>query len=355
MIANLATRASARAFRHAFKATFVLAALAASFLPGAPVQACHHHNHGNHNNGSNEPPQLETIALFDPAAAETPENLAIDSSDNIYVNLALTGEIRRIAPDGTQSTFAQLPLGGPPGTPCGSFVGGLTGMAIDRHDNLYVALASCDADARGIWKIAQNGAATQLAHLPMESLPNGVALRNKHLYVADSALGVIWRVHAKHAGTPEIWFDHLCLAPVDPAFPGANGAQFLDDELYVSNSSAQEIIAIPVRHDGTAGQPRVHASGVPCDDFALDVQGAIYCGTDPFNTLVRIDPDGSSEVLFTHDDGLDGPTSAIFGRSAFERKDLFITNGAFPFFGGPSPRLPSLLRVKLDVAGEPRP
>src|SRR5687768_5354122 len=53
---------------------------------------------------------VETIALFDPAAFETPESVQVDRHGHIYVSLALTGEIRKIAPDGTQSTLAFLPL-----------------------------------------------------------------------------------------------------------------------------------------------------------------------------------------------------------------------------------------------------
>jgi hypothetical protein len=63
--------------------------------------------------------QVETVANFNPTLLETPENIAIDHDNNKYVSLALTGEIRKIAPDGAQSTFALLPLGAPPLTFCG--------------------------------------------------------------------------------------------------------------------------------------------------------------------------------------------------------------------------------------------
>jgi len=51
--------------------------------------------------------RVETIALFDPAALETPESIQIDCHGNIYVSLALTSEVRKIAPDGTQSTLPE--------------------------------------------------------------------------------------------------------------------------------------------------------------------------------------------------------------------------------------------------------
>lgn len=101
----------------------------------APATACHHHDHDD------DDLSPELVATFDASAFETPESMAIDTRDNIFVNLALTGEIRKISAQGAVSTFATLPLGAPPGTPCGAFVGGLTGLAIDGQDNLYASVA----------------------------------------------------------------------------------------------------------------------------------------------------------------------------------------------------------------------
>src|SRR5262245_14091460 len=81
--------------------------------------------------------QVVTVAQFNAAALETPESIAIDRANNKYVSLALTGEIRKIAPDGSQSTFVALPLGAPPLTFCGSFFAGLTGLTFDQNENLY--------------------------------------------------------------------------------------------------------------------------------------------------------------------------------------------------------------------------
>ena len=42
--------------------------------------------------------EVETIALFDFAASETPESIQVDRHGNIYVSLARTGEIRQNRP-----------------------------------------------------------------------------------------------------------------------------------------------------------------------------------------------------------------------------------------------------------------
>ena len=133
--------------------------------------------------------EVETVALFDAGVFETPESIAIDNHNNKYVSLALTGEIRKIAADGMQSTFARLPLGGPPLTFCGPFFAGLTGITLDAHDNLYANLASCDLDSRGIWKLPREGEPRRIAALRLEALPNGIVHHNGQVYAADSTLG----------------------------------------------------------------------------------------------------------------------------------------------------------------------
>ena len=247
-----------------------------------------------------------------------------------------------------------LPLGAPPLTFCGSFFGGLTGITFDEHDNLYASLASCDQGSRGVWRIPRNGQpATRIAALSMQSLPNGIVHHRDAVYVADSVVGAIWRV-ADTGGTAELWASGQKLTQVPNGLPGPNGLKLFEGELYVSNPSQGSVVAVRVSPDGTAGTSRMHAAGVFCDDFAFDVHGNLYCGTDPFNTVVRIAPDGTMETILAAVDGLDGPTAVLFGRKD-EGFDLYITNGAFPFFQVPPPRLPSLLRLPLDVHGFPQP
>lgn len=297
---------------------------------------------------------VETLYLFNPAALETPESVQVTRGGTIYLTLALTGEVRKIAPDGTQSTLAILPIG-PPLSPCFGFFGILGAIGIDKHNNLYAAVGSCDLGSRGIWKVTPSGTATLLGNLPGTALPNGAAFRKGWVYVADSALGLVWRVRAT-GGTPEIWADDpLLKIPPGAPFPGPNGLQIFRNELYVSNSNEGTILTIPFEHHDEAGEVRVHAAlpdELGCDDFAFDVFGALYCTTDPFNRLLRIFPDGSFETLLTAADGLDGPTAAAFGHGR-DRFSLYIANAAFPFFT--TTFRPSLMRLTVDVPGVPRP
>jgi sugar lactone lactonase YvrE len=295
----------------------------------------------------------ETVALFDPAALEAAENIAFDHHGNAYVSLVLTGEIRQIAPDGADTLYAALPLGAPPLTFCGPFFGGLTGIAFDEHDTVFANLASCDPESRGVWRLPRFGAPERIAPLPLASLPNGLVHDHDRLYVADSSLGVIWRVPAG-GGAPEVFASGPLLAQAPNGLPGPNGLKLFHGELYASNPSQGIIVAVEVLPDGSAGAQRIHAEGTFCDDFAFDVHGNLYCGTDPFNTLDRIAPDGTITTLLTAADGLDGPTATAFARNG-DRDELYITNGAFPFFPREGAPRPSLMRVEIGVPGAPLP
>src|SRR5215831_4808066 len=112
---------------------------------------------------------VQTLINFDGSKLEAPENLVIDRDGTIFMTLVLTGEVRKIAPDGTQTTFALLPIG-PPLTFCGPFFNGVTGIALDNQSVLYVAAAACDPANRGVWRILPDGTEQLVANLPIESL-----------------------------------------------------------------------------------------------------------------------------------------------------------------------------------------
>jgi sugar lactone lactonase YvrE len=197
------------------------------------------------------------------------------------------------------------------------------------------------------------GSAELVAPAPAGTVINGIDVDGGFLYGADTFGGLVWRA-PKAGGDLEIWSDDplLDLPPGSP-FPGPNGLRVFRREVLVVNSSTGDIVGIPIQPNRTAGAAYVRATLPPPqggDEFAIDVHGSIYCTTDPFNTLVRLDSDGTTEILLTAADLLDGPTSAAFGRRGRNRKNLYITNGAFPIFGGVRP---SLMRLRLGTPGAP--
>jgi sugar lactone lactonase YvrE len=292
----------------------------------------------------------ETLILFDPSAAETPESIVFDRRDNAYITMAFSGEIRKIAPDLTQSTLAFMPIGGP----CGPVSVVALGLAIDRHDRLYVAVTACDPANSGIWKVdIATGAIELLANAPSFVVWNGIDVHKGFIYAADTFGGLVWRIPTT-GGSPEIWADDpLLQIPPGSPFPGPNGLQYFRGRIYVANTSTGDIVRIPVRPNGGAGQPSVFASVFPfgCDEFTFDARGRLYCATDPFNTLARLSSDGSVETLLTAADLLDGPTSVAFGRRGRNKKNLYITNAAFPIFS--TTFRPSLMRLRIEIPGAP--
>ena len=279
---------------------------------------------------------------------ETPESIVFDRQENAYITLANIGEVRKIAPDLTQETLAVMPLG----APCGAQPTVALGLAIDLQDRLFVAISACDPANQGVWEIdTETGAIQLVANVPSATVLNGIDIRGDFIYAADTFDGFIWRI-PKEGGLAEIWADDpLLKRPPGAFFPGPNGVRIFRGELYVANSSTGNIVAIPFEPGGVAGTARVHASGIPCDEFVFDVHASLYCTTDPFNTVVRVDPDGTQEVLLDATDLLDGPTSVAFGRRGTDRKNLYITNAAFPIFT--TTFRPSLMRLRLGVVGAP--
>lgn len=296
---------------------------------------------------------IETVALFNPLTLDTPESIVFDRQGNGYISMALTGEIRKIAPNGTQSTLAQLPIPVPL-NPCSPLFAVMGALTLDDRDRvIYLTLNTCEVENKGVWKVSiDTGEMSLIAPFPANALINGIVLVGNRLYVADSDLPVIWTV-SKNGGTPTVFLeDELLAADPDVFGPGGNGIQFFRGELYVCVSDALQIIAVPVRSHNRPGTPRVHAD-LPygCDDFAIDIVGNIYATTDPSNRLLYVDRQGNTEVIFDAEDLLDGPTAAAFGRRGLDRFNLYVTNAAFPFFS--IINRPSLMRSTRWIPGLP--
>jgi sugar lactone lactonase YvrE len=293
--------------------------------------------------------ELELIASFDTAAGETPEDVYVDPFGNKFISLAEKGEIRKIDAQGRQSTYATLPVGGPRATFCSGFYGISGPITFDPLGNLYVSLASCTPEARGVWKVSPNRTVTQLTRLPGDSFPNGILYRLGKLYIADSNLGLIWKMSAL-GGPASVWVeDELLLRNVPgQGFTGANGLQYFGGEIYTAVTDKQTIVSIPLMPNGTAGEPQVYAeTPVGIDDFAFDAFGNIY-GASFFNQVLRVKPNGQSEVVVAGGI-LDGPTSIAFGRTFGDFFDIYITSAAFTGFSATSK--PNLARFRVGVPG----
>jgi sugar lactone lactonase YvrE len=297
--------------------------------------------------------QLETVVLYDPTIGELPEGIAVDKAGNLFVTLAPLGQIRKIAPDGSEAVFATLdPAIFPPAV-------GAIGLAVDAPGNVYACLMSNNPTTHGVWRVSRDGYfQDRLPGTDQILFPNALAFdKVGNLYVTDLVMGAVWRIPPD--GVAEVWIQDAMLSgdgSLGLGLPlGANGIVYRHGEVLVANTEGARIVRIPVLADGTAGTLEVIVEDpilYPTDGIALDVRGNIYAVTST-DMLLRISFDGSSiDVLATAKDGLDEPASLAFGTGKGNRKSIFFTNFAFLQNGGAGP---SVMKIGVGVPGVPLP
>jgi sugar lactone lactonase YvrE len=293
---------------------------------------------------------------------EFPEGLTVDKNGNIYVGLGAPlgpyGEIRKIAPDGTESIYFQMP-GGP----------GPSGLAVDNQGALHYALFAAEEEKRGVYKVTGPGVSTRLPGTGSIILPNGLAFDQQgNLYVTDSIPGIVWRIPRN--GPAEAWFQHDSLTGCgfDPNLPpvGANGIVFWHNSLYVASTEQGIVLRIPINPDGSTGESEIIAGDAGCsqgleglvslDGMAMDVHGNIFGALVIQNKVVKIDTDTGEYIeLLDASDGLHNPASLAFGTGKGSRQTLYFTNFAL-IQPGPAEGLgPAVLGYDAGVAGLPLP
>jgi sugar lactone lactonase YvrE len=275
------------------------------------------------------------------------EGIAAGRDGTLFISLQRvdgSADIVRVTKDGRQSTVARLPGVGtlaftPDGVLHATVIGGFNAEVPPQ-----------------VWRITPAGVLELEASMPAGSQPNGITsdwLGN--LYIADSALGTVWKL-SPPAYVPRAWAVHPLLSAdaQPPFFPGANGIKLFHGAAYVSVSDTGNIVRIPLLVDGRAGTPTVYASQLPTDDFAFDWQGNLYATTHPFNTVVRLAPNGTRQVIADLSTGANGPTAAAFGKTWNDFTSLYVvTDGDYfnHLISGVPLTEPHLLRIDLGTPG----
>lgn len=241
-----------------------------------------------------------------------PESVAIDAEGNVWCGGEL-GQIYRIPADGSALEERAT-------------TGGFTlGIAFDAHGRLY----TCDLKHKSVFRYdpGSNELATFAAFNDRRTtgVPNWpvVDTRRNVLYVSESSGPEepgpgVWRFDLD-SGEGSLWFDRP-LAFANGMALAADG-----DSLYVAETFGRRIVRIPIDHDGSPGEPETitELDGALPDGLALDADGTLYIACYEPSQILRLQPDGTLEVLVSDPDAhtLCHPTNC-----AFRGSELFIAN-----------------------------
>ena len=230
----------------------------------------------------------------------------------------------------------------------------VTGLALDLDDTLYVTARPHGAQGGEALYRVRDGRAEPWVTVPEGRFLNGATLLRPGVFlVADSFAGAVWRVDVR-ARTVTPWLRHAALGPnpAQPRIPGANGVKLHGGHAYVSNSGQARVLRIPIRPDGSAGEPESWAEGVVVDDFAMAANGDLYGTTHIFDSVVVLRQDGTRATIATAADGVTGSTAAAFGVTETDRDTLYVVGDGGAFLPPPTGVVPAeVVRLRVGARG----
>jgi len=299
---------------------------------------------------------VHVVVAFDESKGQNPEGLAIARDGTLFVSVSPLGDVWRIPPGSTQpQPFAHVD-GIVPGRDFG-----LLGLAVDTFGNVYGAVQSANPNANGVWRFdRRTGDATRLPGTSGMGIANGLAFdKQMNLYVADSALGVIWRI--PWGGSASIWSQDPALSgngSLNLGVPlGVNGIAIQRGVVTVTNTERRTVLQIP-KIGGAPGAVSVLATlptGDNPDGVQMDVFGDAFVAMNLANAIGEVSPSGSMRVVASGGP-LDFPSSVVFGTARGYRMSIFGVNFSISEnFGLPSGPGPGVFVFNAGVPGWPMP
>ena len=158
-----------------------------------------------------------------------------------------------------------------------------------------------------------------------------------NVYISDSFQGIVWRTDQNGIGgapgVPSVWVQSDLLAPAGVPPFGANGIAFNNNEsaLFVSNTSNDTVVKVPVIPDGTAGAPEVFVNSVNgADGLIIDEDDNLWIAANQSDEIVVVDPAGRAIAKLGDFGGLTprgAPVGLLFPASLVRHgKYIYVTN-----------------------------
>jgi hypothetical protein len=268
------------------------------------------------------------------------ENIVARPDGLLVVSVSSQHELELIEPSGGRRTLATLPAAP-------------TGISVLGTD-LFVNAGEPGSAGWRLYRVREDGVTEQLLELPEARFLNGsTPFRGSRLLVADSILGRVFEIDTQ-TREYRVWLEHALLrkSSPQPLMPGANGIRTFGEDVYLTSTERALILRVPTTPDAGAMRVEVVAERFTGDDLAADGAGNLYVATHVHNQVMRLSNRGERTVLATAEDGIYGSTGVAFGRSASDRRALYVTTtgGIVAPIDG-RVREAKLVRLDVGVAG----
>lgn len=296
--------------------------------------------------------RLAFRSIVEFAAGEIPESVTSDPAGNLYISVG--SAIRRRTAAGVISEFATLPAS--------IFA---LGVKVGRDGCVYTASTSLDPAVEGafVWRACEAGPAEQVAVLDPAGGPNDLAFDEEdNLFVTDPVLGRVWKVDP--TGAASVFVEDPLLAG-DPAAPallfrplGVNGIAFDRNErfLYLSNTDQGTVLRVRTNQPASVALFAEDVRLRGADGIAFDRGGTLLVNVNASDTVASVNRAGRVRVL-AQGGLLDAPSSAVFGATRGDRRQVYVTASAFSRTLGlqPGTPRPALLVADVSTPGLPLP
>lgn len=239
------------------------------------------------------------------------ENIVRGYDGNFYLTEYPSGTILKVTPSGVKENYAKIngKIAGIARYGVNQFL--VTGWDTAGHASVFIVDSHKNTS---VFSVIEGGI-----------FPNGIIEFEKNQYlIADSYAGCIWLLNAKDKSV-KVWLKDELLARMDEKsqLPGANGLKIYNSHLYISNTGKGMIITVPILNN-MAGKPEIYLSGVSADDFAFDKKGNMYCATNVFNRVIKIDTDKKMTVIAELANGAAGATSVVVEMNNSGKTILYV-------------------------------